>query len=197
MSIAKHETEVHGRIKWMTSRDAPEVLSIEHTCFEFPWTEEDFVRCLHRENCTGMVAEYKDQVIGFMIYKLHETRIHLLSLAVHPRWQRYGAGKQLIETLLNLEILEQHFQKDHNFGTRFQYIKHLILEVRETNLAAQLFFRECGFKATSVLRGHYRDTTEDAYVMQRRCRYKRRKPKKPDERREQIIAHFSGWPEAS
>ena len=41
-----------------------------------------------------------------------------------------------------------------------------MLEVRETNLAAQLFFRQRGFKAISVLRDFYDDTTEDAYLMQ-------------------------------
>ena len=46
----------------------------------------------------------------------------------------------------------------------------LLLEVRETNLAAQLFFRALGFRAVSVLRGFYEDTPEDAYVMQYRYR---------------------------
>ncbi len=46
----------------------------------------------------------------------------------------------------------------------------ILLEVRETNLAAQLFFRKQGFRAVSVLRDFYEDTTEDAYVMQYRYR---------------------------
>jgi ribosomal-protein-alanine N-acetyltransferase len=45
-----------------------------------------------------------------------------------------------------------------------------VLEVRETNLAAQLFFRESGFRAVSLLRDFYEDTTEDAYLMQYRYR---------------------------
>ena len=46
----------------------------------------------------------------------------------------------------------------------------ILLEVRETNLDAQLFFREVGFRAISVLRDFYEDTTEDAYLMQYRYR---------------------------
>jgi ribosomal-protein-alanine N-acetyltransferase len=42
------------------------------------------------------------------------------------------------------------------------------LEIRETNLPAQLFFRTLGFRATSVLRQFYEDTPEDAYLMQYR-----------------------------
>jgi ribosomal-protein-alanine N-acetyltransferase len=43
-----------------------------------------------------------------------------------------------------------------------------MLEVRETNLPAQLFFRGMGFKAISLLKDFYEDTTEDAYLMQYR-----------------------------
>jgi ribosomal-protein-alanine N-acetyltransferase len=46
----------------------------------------------------------------------------------------------------------------------------ITLEVRETNLSAQLFFRNSGFRAVSVLRGFYEDTPEDAYLMQYRYR---------------------------
>jgi ribosomal-protein-alanine N-acetyltransferase len=44
----------------------------------------------------------------------------------------------------------------------------ITLEVRETNLPAQLFFRAQGFKGVKVLRGFYEDSGEDAYVMQYR-----------------------------
>jgi ribosomal-protein-alanine N-acetyltransferase len=43
-----------------------------------------------------------------------------------------------------------------------------MLEIRETNLSAQLFFRDAGFRAISVLRSFYDDTPEDAYLMQYR-----------------------------
>jgi ribosomal-protein-alanine N-acetyltransferase len=46
----------------------------------------------------------------------------------------------------------------------------ITLEVRETNLPAQLFFRTVGFRAVSVLRQYYADTPEDAYLMQYRYR---------------------------
>ena len=43
--------------------------------------------------------------------------------------------------------------------------REIVLEVRETNLSAQLFFANAGFRALSVLRNHYDDTLEDAYYM--------------------------------
>ncbi len=40
----KEQVRVH--IRWMIRRDMPEVLQTEQESFEYPWTEEDFLRCL-------------------------------------------------------------------------------------------------------------------------------------------------------
>jgi [ribosomal protein S18]-alanine N-acetyltransferase len=42
----------------------------------------------------------------------------------------------------------------------------ILLEVRERNLPAQVFFRSLGYRAISVLKDFYEDSTEDAYLMQ-------------------------------
>jgi ribosomal-protein-alanine N-acetyltransferase len=136
----------------MIRRDMPEVLEIENQSFEFPWSEEDFVRCLRQRNCIGMVAEFEERVVGFMIYELHKTRLHILNFAVHPEYRRRGVGTSMVQKLIS--------KLSHQRRNR------ILLEVRETNLSAQLFFREEGFRAISVLRDFYDDTTEDAYLMQ-------------------------------
>jgi ribosomal-protein-alanine N-acetyltransferase len=46
----------------------------------------------------------------------------------------------------------------------------IMLEIRETNLDGQFFFRANGFQAVSVARQFYADTGEDAYVMRYRHR---------------------------
>ena len=71
-------------IRWMIRRDMSDVLSIENESFEFPWSEQDFIRCLRQRNCIGMVAEVDDQIVGFMIYELHKTRLHLLNFLRKP-----------------------------------------------------------------------------------------------------------------
>ena len=75
-------------IRWMIRRDMPEVLKIEAGSFEFPWSEEDFIRCLRQRNCIGMVAEHDERVVGFMIYELHKSRLHIINFAVHPTFRR-------------------------------------------------------------------------------------------------------------
>lgn len=143
-------------IRWMIRRDMPEVLDIESEGFEFPWSEEDFIRCLRQRNCIGMVAEQDERVVGFMIYELLKTRLHLINFAVASSHRRRGIGSQMLGKLLG-KLSNQRRSR-------------IVLEVRETNLPAQLFFRSAGFRAVSVLRDFYVDTTEDAYLMQYRYR---------------------------
>ena len=150
---ARPEVRIH--IRWMIRRDMTEALAIENESFEFPWSEDDFVRCLRQRNCIGMVAEMDDRVVGFMIYELHKNRLHVLNFAVAARFRRMGIGSQMLKKLVG-KLSQQRRSR-------------IMLEVRETNLAAQLFFRSNSFKAVSVLRSFYDDTPEDAYVMQYRC----------------------------
>jgi ribosomal-protein-alanine N-acetyltransferase len=157
--------EVRVHIRWMIRRDMPTVLAIEGGSFEFPWSEDDFIRILRQRNCIGMVAEYEDQVVGFMIYELHRSRIHVLNFAVGSQWRRLGVGSQMVAKL-TAKLSTQRRSR-------------IILEVRETNLPAQLFFRENGFRAVSVLRSYYADTPEDAYTMQFRYRPERQPAVEP------------------
>lgn len=140
------------QIRWLIRRDMAEVLEIERTCFEHAWTEEDFLACLRQRNCIGMVAEHEHRIVGFMIYELHKSKLRIMNFAVAPNAARNGVGSQMVQRLI--DKLSQQRRKE------------IALEVRETNLSAQLFFQSQGFKAVCVLRRHYDDTTEDAYVMQ-------------------------------
>jgi len=153
VSSSQYQKQAIGiQIRWMIRRDMPEVLRIENESFEFNWTEEDFLACLRQRNCIGMVAEHENHVVGFMIYELHKTRLHILNFAVSPGFRRLAVGAQMVEKLAN-KLSQQRRQE-------------IVLEVRETNLPAQLFFHAQGFRAVKVLRNHYADSAEDAYVMQ-------------------------------
>jgi len=138
-------------IRWLIRRDMEEVLTIERGSFEFPWTEEEFLCCLRQRNCIGTVAELDHKIVGFMIYELHQSMLRILNFAVSPKQRRDGVGHQMVQRLI--DKLSQQRRRE------------IVLEVRETNLAAQMFFGACNFRALSVLRNHYDDTLEDAYYM--------------------------------
>jgi [ribosomal protein S18]-alanine N-acetyltransferase len=145
------EQKVEQRIRWMIRPDMREVLDIESQSFEFPWDESDFLKCLRQRNSIGMVAEYDEIVRGYMVYELHKDRMHLLNFAVDPRFRRQGIGSAMVSKL-----------KSKLQGTKRN---RMTLEIRETNLSGQLFFRANGFSAIKVLRDYWEDSTEDAYVM--------------------------------
>lgn len=150
---ANSKQTVH--IRWLIRRDLQAVLDIESASFEYPWTEEEFINCLRQRDCIGMVAEYAEQVVGFMVYELQPTSIHVLSFAVHPDFRRKSVGSALMDKLFSKLVYQRR--------SRIQ------LEVRETNLSAQLFLKQLGFRATGVLRSFYEDSTEDAFLMQFRA----------------------------
>ena len=156
-------------VRWLIKRDMPEVLRIEQQSFEHAWTEKDFLSCLRHRNVIGMVAEQGEKVVGFMIYELHKAKLHVVKLGVAPEHRRQGhceTGKRWdtvstpstggIGTLLLRELISKLAAHRRTAIT---------VDVRETNLGAQLFFKASGFEAVRVLRGWYEDTGEDAYRM--------------------------------
>jgi len=145
------DVALRTQIRWLIRRDMAEVLEIERSSFEFPWTEEEFLCCLRQRNCIGTVAELDHQIVGFMIYELHQSMLRILNFAVAPKMRRHGVGQQMVQRLV--DKLSQQRRRE------------IVLEVRETNLSAQLFFANSNFQALSVLRNHYDDTMEDAYYM--------------------------------
>lgn len=141
----------YDEIRWLIRRDIPEVLAIERESFEYAWSENDLLCYLRQSNCIGMVAEYNHRIVGFMVYELCKNELHIQNFAVDSEFRRQTVGTQMVEKLVD-KLIQQRRQR-------------IIVEVRETNLTAQLFFKKQGFKAVFVLHNHYDETAEDAYVM--------------------------------
>lgn len=139
-------------VRWMIRRDMTSVLEIENGDMNYPWSENDFIRCLRHRNCIGMVAEHDDQVVGYIIYELRKRKLHLIKLVVRRDCRRQGVGRQMVDKLIGKLIAA---------GRNF-----IELKVRETSLDAQLFFRSYGFVATTVNREWFCDPDEDAYSME-------------------------------
>ena len=138
-------------IRWMIRRDMPAVLSIESLCFDFPWNEDEFIRCLRQPSCIGMVAEIGDQILGYTIYDLRKNRIEVLNFAVDPGHQLRGVGRAMVDKLRKL-----------NPDRRRQ----ISVFVSEENLDAQLFFKAMGFRATEIAPGFFENAPNcDAYRM--------------------------------
>jgi len=144
------KNSVNAHVRWMIRRDMPEVLEIESMNFDGPWSEEEFVTELRNRNCIGRVAEHDERIVGFMVYRLHKARVHLINFAVKVSFHGKGVGRSMIE-----ELIERSRNNRHA----------IVVHVRETNVDAQLFFKRMGFRAISIIRNYY-DDIDDAYVME-------------------------------
>ena len=138
-----------AQIRWMIRRDLQEVLEIERASFEIAWDEEEFRCWLRQRSVIGIVAELDSRVVGYMVYELHKNQLKILNLAVHPEARRHGIGRMLVQRLIDKLCLHPR--------------REIVLEVRETNLPAQLFLAACGFRAVTVLKRFFGE--EDAYYM--------------------------------
>lgn len=134
-------------VRWLVRRDMPEVLEIENASFEFPWSESDFVSCLRLRNVIGMVAEHEREIVGFMIYELNKIDVHVLNIAVHPRFRRALVGTTMLEKL----------------KAKLNKRRYITAEVRETNYAAQLWLKSCDFVCFEQVKNFYDETHEVAY----------------------------------
>jgi len=139
-------------VRWLIRRDMDEVLAIERASFEIPWIEEEFLFCLKQRNCIGMVAELDGKIRGFIIYELHKSMLRVLNMAVDPEARRTGIGSMMVQRLIDKLSSQRR--------------REIMLEVRETNVPAQLFFAGLKFRAVSILKNNYDDCEEDAYMMQ-------------------------------
>jgi len=140
-----------GYVRWMVKRDLVDVLRIEKGSFEFSWCMRDFVGCFGCRDCVCLVVEVGGRVVGYMIYEDVGGVFRILNIAVCSCFRRQGFGGVLVGKLV---------EKLGYRGSR------VVLEVRESNLGAQLFFRSCGFRAVEVLNDFYSDVDEDAYLME-------------------------------
>ena len=140
-------------IRFMIRYDLPTVLRIEQASFPAPWDEPTFIHCLRTRNVIGMVAEHDDRAVGYMLYEMHTHRLVVLNFAVAAEYRRQCVGAAMLAKLRS-----KLTQDGRN---------RIVLEVAESNLAGQLFFKTQGFRAVQVIRDYY-DNGQAAYQMMHR-----------------------------
>ena len=137
-------------IRWMIRRDMEDVLRIEKESYIEPCSEDDFVIYLSKMSTIGMVCEYDEHIIGYMIYLLHKEYLEVIKLAVEQESRFLSVGRQMIDKLKN-KLSSQRRSK-------------VELTINESNLNAQLFLAKCGLRATKVIPNFYEDNSS-AYIM--------------------------------
>jgi len=142
-------------IRPLTREDVAAVAAIELLVFSDPWPEAFFHGELSQAGVYATLAERGGRLAGYLLAWLSEESGHIGNLAVAPGERRRGVARKLIEDLLD---------RAGPLG-----IKRLSLEVRVSNFAAQTLYRAYGFRLAGIRRGYYRDTGEDALIMEWRA----------------------------
>lgn len=145
-------------LRAMEIHDVPAVAAVERQVFSDPWPEAFFLGELAQPLMFARVAERLGRLVGYSVAWLGAGTPagagsgHLGNLAVTPEERRRGVATALLDDLLSV--------------SQARGVGNLTLEVRATNDAAQALYRARGFRMVGVRRGYYRDTGEDAMVME-------------------------------
>lgn len=136
-------------IRKVRRQDLPVIVNIENQSFDVPWPHFVFRSYLGSE---GFVLYEQDGVVtGYAIIGIFNDMAHLQSIAVIPRFRRFGIGTELLNWCIK-------FGKMHG--------AHLItLEVREKNSTMQAFYLKNGFLIKGKVSGYYVD--DNAIVMEK------------------------------
>jgi ribosomal-protein-alanine N-acetyltransferase len=139
----------------MTEADVQEVAALEAESFPAPASmEQDRVSRLREELARpwsrAWVARVGGRLVAFVLLWNVVDEIHVLNLATRPGERRRGHARALLQHVLLI--------------ARATGMRHLLLEVRRSNVAALALYRQHGFGAVRLRRKYY-DDDEDAVEM--------------------------------
>jgi ribosomal-protein-alanine acetyltransferase len=145
-------------IRRMVQADIPPVRAIANSLPDAPhWRSNVYQDMLDPARIPAricLVAEDSERrLVGFGVMVLIPPQAELEAIAVTGECQRQGIARNLLSDLLT--------------GLKRFHITEVILEVRESNLAARAFYRSSGFVEAGLRRGYYADPQEDALLMKR------------------------------
>ena len=128
------------------------VLRIEAQVYPRPWTLTLFMSELNlRTSRYYIAARVGTSVVGYAGLMYAADEAHVTNIAVDPAWHRNHIGSRL---LLNLA------RTAPRLGAR-----HLTLEVRVSNVAAQTLYSRFGFRTEGLRKNYYAESNEDALIM--------------------------------
>ena len=139
-------------VREMDESKLEEVMAIERSAYEFPWTKSMFGSSLSsNDECCLMYVD--DTLVGYSIVSYILDEAHLLNICISPVYEGVGYGRLLLKDLIE--------RARENRSVWF------FLEVRESNTrAVNLYFSE-GFNEVGVRPNYYpsKKGREDAFLM--------------------------------
>ena len=135
----------------ITTADLDELMVIERLSFRFPWSTGFFLQELQVPCARSILAELSNRTVGYILFWILPDAIDIHNIAVHPDYRRRGIARALLSEVIG--------------DARQQSLRRVTLEVRRSNVQAQMLYRRLGFAMTGVRKGYYSDDGEDALAM--------------------------------
>ena len=138
----------------MRDSDVDIIIQNETAAYEHPWTKRIVIDCL-RAGYQCWVLANKQKIVAHGVMSVAISECHLLTLCVHPNYQRHGYGRKLFNLLL-----DRAYKLDAS---------ECFLEVRTTNEAAISLYQSMGFAVIGERKNYYvgNEGREDAHIMSR------------------------------
>lgn len=142
-----------ARLREMMRVDAGVAAELAKAAMPYPWSKETFEDCF-KANYHAWILEL-DKAIGFIVLLDQHNVCEILSIAVHPDYQRKGYGQQLLAHAIV-------YAEAHEF-------ERIDLEVRASSDAAISLYRRVGFEEVGRRKHYYPSDSgrEDALLMSR------------------------------
>jgi ribosomal-protein-alanine N-acetyltransferase len=136
--------------------------ALEELCFTSPWSKEQLAKVFGLPNFAAFGlraprreisgAENKSPLVAYISLYHTQNELEILNLAVTPDWRGCGCGTRLLRHVLRMAAKMS--------------IGRAVLEVRSGNVPALALYKGHGFTQTGRRRGYYRDSGEDALVLE-------------------------------
>lgn len=141
-------------VREISAEDILAVADLEREIFPDPWSVSALWETFSQNHTVMLGVWEKNHMAGYVIayYVLDEGEI--ARIAISQIYRRQGAAGQLMCAL-------EDFCSANG-------IRKLMLEVRESNVAARTFYRKWGFKEDGIRRNYYEDPQEDGILMSKR-----------------------------
>ena len=145
-------------IRLAQAEDVAALAALDARCNPVPWSAKQFLAALNSPHDTVLLAWQDKQLAGFAVWQTvcDESELHLIATA--PEYRRQGLAGQLM----------MFWQQ----ACAEQGVRRLLLEVRDSNDAAQQLYVKHGFQAYTRRRQYYSlpdGTREDAVLMEQAC----------------------------
>lgn len=135
----------------MSAADIKAVTEIEAEAFFDAWNESMLLNELNNDLTHYLIMEADGRAIGYAGFWLvaGEAQVTRVAVSKAERGKNYG-------TCLTAALVKKAWKLD---------AEAITLEVRESNIAAQRAYLNCGFTSAGVRPNYYEDNHENAVIM--------------------------------